>query len=154
MNSDEFSHALKKAQYYCAYQERCTQEISTKLYLWGVAERYHQKIIDELITDNYLNEKRYATSFVRGKFNLNHWGKIKIKAALRHKNIAEEYITESLSYIEETDYKSTLMQLLEKKATGLKVNDPRIRKQKLAAYAYSKGFETNEIMHCIDLMEQ
>jgi regulatory protein len=67
--------ALKKLQRYCAYQDRCHQEARRKLLDLGIYGDDLEEIISELISDNFLNEERFARSFARGKFRIKGWGK-------------------------------------------------------------------------------
>ena len=66
--------ALLKAQKYCAYQERCQQEVRNDLYKLGVQRDDIEGIISDLISSNFLNEERFSRAFARGKFKNNDWG--------------------------------------------------------------------------------
>ena len=76
-NSDP-KQARMKAQAYCAYQERYQQEVRDKLYEWGLWKKDVEEIIARLVSDNFINEERFAQSFVRGKHNYKFWGKNRI----------------------------------------------------------------------------
>ena len=100
--------ALQKLRHYCGYQERCRSEVKSKLYELGIAEKEHDEIISILIEDNRLDEERFAIAYVGGKFRIKHWGRIKIKYALRQKQINEKYINEALKQIDEKEYRVAL----------------------------------------------
>ena len=70
--------AQKKIEHYCAYQERCHQEVVQKLRQMKMIPQAIDVIIGKLIQENYLNETRFAQSFARGKFRIKKWGKDKI----------------------------------------------------------------------------
>ena len=70
--------ATLKMMKFCAYQERCHQEIEQKLKDMRMIPEARQEIIYKLIQENFLNEERFAQSFARGKFNQKKWGKIRI----------------------------------------------------------------------------
>ena len=53
-------------------------EIAQKLNKLGILGDDMEGYISHLIDNNFLNEKRFAESYVRGKFNNNSWGRIKI----------------------------------------------------------------------------
>ncbi|RYY31759.1 MAG: regulatory protein RecX, partial [Sphingobacteriaceae bacterium] len=137
--------ALAKAERYCAYQERAQQEVRNKLYEWGVVGRVVEIVISRLITDNFLNEERFARQYARGKFNQKHWGKIKIKQGLKLKQVPDVLIKKALLSIDLDDYTHALEDLLSKKAAVLKEKDPYKRRYKLQQYAYGRGFENNII---------
>ncbi|MCX6352570.1 MAG: RecX family transcriptional regulator [Bacteroidetes bacterium] len=62
-----FPEALQKLRKYCAYQERCHQEVRKKLAEWGFDNEDKDKIIVQLMEEGFLNEERYAKAIVRGK---------------------------------------------------------------------------------------
>ena len=70
--------AQKKIEHYCAYQERCHQEVIQKLRQMKMIPQAIDVIIGKLIQENYLNETRFAQSFARGKFRIKKWGRDKI----------------------------------------------------------------------------
>ena len=135
--------ARAKAEHYCAYQERAQQEVRNKLYELGVWPSVIERIISELIADNFLNEERFAKAYVKGKFNQKGWGKIKIKQGLKLKNIPLVLIKKALNEIADDDYLLTLQKLLNKKDATLKEKDPFKRKYKLQQYAMGRGFESD-----------
>ena len=62
-----FKVALNKAMALCSRREYCVSEISDKLCNWGVDAVSTEKIIGELIKENFLSEERYAVAFVKDK---------------------------------------------------------------------------------------
>ena len=74
----------KKLEYYCAYQERCHKEVSQKLKDLGVFGIPMDNVISHLIEQNYLNETRFAEQFVRGKFRVKKWGKMRLERELKN----------------------------------------------------------------------
>ena len=84
--------ALSKAQALCAKQEKCEFDIRKKLYDWKLDVKEHDKVINELKKDKYIDDQRYAIFFAKDKFNFGKWGKIKIEFALKQKNIPVGYI--------------------------------------------------------------
>lgn len=142
--------AHKRAESYCAYQERSQQEVRDKLYVWGQYSADVENIIVELITDNFLNEERFAHAYVSGKFKIKAWGRIKIKSNLKFKNISPRLIKEALEMIDPDEYFNTLLQVIEKKAAVLKETDPYKRKIKLVQHALSRGFEKDLIFDILN----
>ncbi len=142
--------ALVRAQKYCAYQERCHQEVKSKLYDWGLYSEDVDNIIVTLIQEDFLNEERFAASFVRGKFRIKKWGRIKILAELGKRNITEYCKKKGLEEIEEEDYLSTLKEVLRRRASQEKEQVPYVRNQKLAAYLYARGFESDLVWKILD----
>ena len=96
---------LQKAQAYCAYQERCTHEMTQKLREWKVDEDRIPSIIEELTKEKFLNDLRFTQTFVSSKFRLNKWGKIKLAYELRMKKIPDALISQGLEVISEDEYR-------------------------------------------------
>ena len=142
--------ALVKAESYCAYQERAQQEIRNKLYDWGLRSDEVEEIITELILNNFLNEERFAMSYVSGKFNIKKWGKVKIKQGLKLKKIPEKMILKALNSIDYDDYLKTIRETAEKKSAVLVEKDAYKRKYKLITYLMGKGFENNLISEALN----
>jgi regulatory protein len=135
--------ALQKLQSYCAYQERCHQEVTSKLYELGLHGDAADAIISKLIEDNFLNEERFATAYARGKFRMKSWGKIRIRQELKMRHIPEYSIQQGMKAIDtEGGYVETLERILKYKATEYADND-RLKGDKLYAFALRKGFESD-----------
>jgi len=137
--------ALQKVANWCAYQERSQQEVRDKLYEWQMRPLEVEEIISTLISENYLNEERFAFSYVSGKFNIKKWGKIKIKQGLKLKRVPDPIIKKALSSIDEDKYFETLRHLLEKKQQTEKEKNAIKRQFKLVNYLYSRGYEKDLI---------
>jgi len=144
------AQARLKAESFCAYQERCQQEMRDKLYFWGLHREEVEEVIADLITDNFLNEERFAMAYVSGKFNMKGWGKIKIKQGLKQKMISPRLIDDALRHLDAEGYYEKLTLLLEKKAALLKETDAYKRKNKLAQYAMGKGYENDLIFDVLN----
>ena len=115
--------ALIKAESYCAYQERCQQEVRDKLYSWGLHEVQVENVIAELIASNFINEERFAKAYARGKFRIKKWGRVKISIELKRRKISAYCIKKGLAEIEEEEYIKTLQKVAEVK---IKANDKRV----------------------------
>jgi regulatory protein len=138
--------ALAKAEHFCAYQERAQQEVRDKLYDWGLWPDAVENIIVQLIGGNFLNEERFAKSYVQGKFKQKGWGRIKIKQGLKIKRIPDNLLKKALLTIDGDEYFEMLMKILSKKAVLLTEKVPYKRRYKLQQYALSRGFETDLII--------
>lgn len=138
-----YDEAVSKLQAYCAYQERCHKEVRQKLRDLGIWGDDVDEIITELITDNFLNELRYAQAFAGGKFRIKKWGKIRIVQALKFSRVSAYSIKKALqTEIPDEEYETTLRELLEKKDRVLRESNPYKRRQKLAKFVQDKGYES------------
>jgi regulatory protein len=134
----DFDQSYRKAADYCALQEHCLADVEIKLRLWNVDRKFHREILNRLVADGFINEKRYALEFVSGKWNINGWGKLKIAAALRQKKITGSTIRQALETINQEDYNKKLADLLAQKLAG---SNGITEKQSAIRFALSRGFE-------------
>ena len=117
-----------------------------KLYTWGVWTDEANQIIAELISDNYLNEERFARAFARGKFRIKRWGWKKIERELKQKSVSKYSISLAREEIDPHDYTETLKEVLEKKRPLIKAKSEWERNQKLLRYAVGRGYEFEEVL--------
>lgn len=131
---------------YCAYQDRCHWEVEQKLNEFNLIPEAKDEIIIYLIQNNFLNEERFAKSFVRGKFNQKNWGRIKIKSELKKKRIPAKLIEIALKEIDEDQYEITLENLFQKKKDSLKSERESFKKKaKIRNFLLQKGYESDLI---------
>ncbi|MDC6404476.1 MULTISPECIES: regulatory protein RecX [Maribacter] len=135
--------ATRKLEGYCAYQERCHQEVVTKLQGMGMIPLAIDTIVSHLIKENYLNEERFAKSFARGKFNIKKWGKKRIVAELKVRDISKYNIQSALNEIDDNQYLKTFEALAKKRLEQIKDKDIQKKKKKLADYLLYRGWEPN-----------
>lgn len=140
---------LDKMRKYCAYQERCQQEVIQKMRELKIDNDWQDEIIVSLIQEKYVDEERFARAIVRGKFRINNWGRNKIRNFLFLKNINSKLIDISLTEINEYDYESRITLLMDKKREELKNLDQSTRYNKLMNYMLQKGYESDLIQKAL-----
>lgn len=152
----EFSvdELFQRAASYCSLSEHCVSEIDQKLTSWKVEKSLKKKLIDKLLANDFINEKRYAKAFVNDKFRFNKWGKIKIALALHSKGLNEELIDEALLSVDEEEYLSILENLLKSKLATFKDLTDYEKKGKLFRFAQGKGFEPTAIEKVLQHLEE
>jgi len=148
------NEALLRLQKICSQQEKCLFDINRKLMEWKIPVNQAKNILEKLLDNHFVDELRYSKSFVRDKFRLNEWGRIKLEYALRQKKINEKIIQDALAEIDETTYHDLVVELLKKKSKTLKDNDISIIKAKLIRFAQSKGFEYNVIRQALQTISK
>ena len=151
MKPDE---ALQRAARLCSQQERSSAYIRGKLENWGVSADDIDPVIQKLKAGNYIDDNRYATSYVRDKFRLNLWGKIKINHSLRQRGIREEIILSALEQIDDEAYFETCKMLVQNKNRELKDKNIFTRKAKLLRFAAQRGFESDIIYKVLNMLDK
>jgi regulatory protein len=148
-----FLEAKAKLESLCAYQERCQFEIDQKLISWFFPWEERQQLIAELISTGFINEERFASAFVSGKFRIKKWGRIKIKSHLIQKKISTYSIQKALQEIDADAYWDTLLHLAQRKSNDLsQEKDSWQKKAKVMRYLQSKGFEGDLIQDVLALV--
>ena len=120
-------HSLAR---YCAYQERCVQELHKKMYELGLLSDDFVEYIGWLTENNFVHEGRFAEIYVRSKFNQKHWGRQKINFELRKRGITEAFIEKAWELIQESTYSEQLALLIRKKKASLKTGSGAQQYQK------------------------
>ena len=142
-NTFTVDEAKKKLEHYCAYQERCHQEVRQKLKSMHMIPEATDIIMVHLMDHNFLNEERYAKSFVRGKFRIKKWGRRRLLLELKKKDISKYNVNQAFREIDEAEYIGVFNDLAEKKAESLRETDKNKKKKKLIDYLLYRGWENH-----------
>ncbi|MEY8020645.1 regulatory protein RecX [Muriicola sp. SD30] len=144
------SEATRKMEHYCAYQDRCHKEVLQKLREMHMIPQAIDQIMGHLISENYLNEERFATAFARGKFRIKNWGRIRISLELKKRNISPTIIKIALKELEGPQYSRALEKLARKRLDQLKGLDHWQQKKKLSDYLLYRGWERHLVYEQLD----
>lgn len=160
--------ALSPAEYECILEETIYQRVLDKaLNILKFADRSEQELrrkltqaefptvlIDRAISYvkqyGYLDDRRFASSFIRGRMNKK--SRLMIRNELLQKGISEEVLEEAFdeTYAEEEE-DAELAAI--KKAIAKKTKEPEAltyeEKQKLIASLFRKGFDLSKINQCL-----
>lgn len=135
---------LSKIERYCAYQDRCTQEVLTKLRSWQIEEQEQRQVLQILKNDGFVDDERYVQSFIRGKINTKQWGVQKIRLGLIQKGISKELIDKYIEEINPQQYTDNIQTVLRKWTQS---HGPITQENitKLYRHLLSKGYTYEEI---------
>ena len=147
------SEGIKKLEHYCAYQDRCHDEVFQKLRSMSFDVNEIDEIMVHLINNNYMNEERFACSFARGKFRIKHWGKVRIVNDLKHRNISQYNITSALKEINLEDYVTSFHSLSERHWENSKETNTLKKRKKFCDYLLRKGWESNLVYDKVKELE-
>ncbi|KOH46862.1 regulatory protein RecX [Sunxiuqinia dokdonensis] len=139
------SEVFYRAAAICSRAEKCSTDILTKLAQWEVDEMDAGVVLEQLIAEKYVDDERFARSFVKDKFRFNKWGKIKIAYQLRAKRIDSNTIETAMNEIDDEAYRETLIELIAEKNKSVKGSNSYDRKAKLIRFAQARGFEMDLI---------
>ena len=131
----------EKALQMCSRRECCRKEMFDKAVSWGCSPVDARDVVDFLVEQKFIDERRYTEAFVKDKLRFNKWGRVKIAYMLRLQNIDRNMIMDVLSEIDETEYNKILTAELQKKfKKNLQCNAFEI-KGKMFRFATGRGFE-------------
>lgn len=137
------SYIITQMERFCAWQERCPFDVRRKLMSYHLSEEQEDAVVKHLADNQFLDENRYVESFVRSKVKAA-WGKQKIVAALRAKQIPQSLVERFCAEISTDDYTEKLRQSIEK-WQRMHPNVERAR-EKLIRHLLSKGYGMEEVM--------
>ena len=133
--------AVEKIKNFCAWQERCHNDVRSKLYSFGLKKTEVEEVIGHLIEHGFLNEERFAKQYAGGKFRIKHWGRKKIQYELQQKGVSAYCIKVGLKEIDEEMYVTVLRKLAFAKWKTLAGQNKLVRQSKTYAYLLQKGYE-------------
>jgi len=146
--------ALQKLEHFCAYQERCHDEVVAKLYSLKMTRDEIDIVVVQLIEGNFLNETRFACSFARGKHRIKHWGKIRITNELKARNISSTNITLALKEISSEEYFETFENLAERSWNSISETNLLKKRKKFCDYMLRRGYESNLVYEKVKELEE
>ena len=147
---DQQKEAYQRAAALCSRAEKSSGGITRKLTEWGISDEEAQQVLDQLILEKFVDDERFARSYVQDKFKFNKWGKIKIGYQLRFEKIAPSIIDDALAKIEDVVYRKVLFDLVMDKNKNIKSSNQYHRKAKLFRFAQGRGFEADLISAVVE----
>ena len=144
----------QKLEHYCAYQDRCHQEVYQKMFSFSLTAHEKEELMVYLIDNNFLNEERFAQSFTRGKHNYKNWGKIRIVNELKARNISSTIIKIALKEINDSLYLETFEELSEKHWNTINESNLMKKRKKFCDFFMRKGWENSLIYEKVRELEK
>lgn len=136
-----YEEVLNKMRRYCAYQERCHEEVRTKILSMKVYGDTLERVMDALIQEDFLNEERFAIAYAGGKFRMKKWGRLKILRELQLRKISTYCINKAMKEITDEAYEKTLKQLIHQARKSYSTYNTFEQNHKVSKYLIAKGYE-------------
>lgn len=151
LKKDQQSRALEKSFKLLGIRPRSEKELIKKLKEKGFAEKIIQKTLKKLKELGYLNDEKFAGSWLESR-KLSFKGKYAIQKELKQKGVAEEIIKKTISRYRTKDEFKIALELAKKKMRTLlsksKTNlfpSAFLQKQKLLRFLANRGFSWETI---------
>jgi regulatory protein len=129
-------------------------ELRTKLFRKGWQKEIVQKVLDDLLNNDFLNDEKFALAFIEERSRKNI-GINKLKSDLMKRGIDRKISESLLNNLDRNSSFKSAFELAGKKYTQLKDRgfDNRKIRNKLYAFLLSRGFESEFILKIINEIE-
>ena len=138
----------------CAQAEHCQYEMLEKMRRWELPEDAQARVMQQLVSELYVDDERYTRAFIKDKIRYNKWGRRKVEQALWQKRIDKDIRQRVLDEVDDDEYLSVLRPLLKQKRKSIKASNDYELNQKLMRFALGRGFTFDIIRQCIDVEEE
>ncbi len=133
----------------CAKAEKSSGDAMRLMARWGVDPTRRAEVLERLIADRFIDDRRFAEAYVREKLNLSGWGERKIASSLKVKGISSSIVSELLADLNRDAMGERLLQKMERKARTTKHKDIYDLKAKLFRYGVSLGYQFDMVQEAV-----
>ncbi len=144
--------ALTALMRLAARSEKSSGDALRLMQNWGVEPSARQGILQKLIDNKFIDDRRYAEAFVRDKMRFSGWGAFKLRAALRNKDISAEIVNEVLYSLDGAEMSERLRDRLERKMRTTKHASRYELKTKLMRYGASLGYDFESVADVVNTL--
>jgi len=144
-----YDEALEKLRHFCAYQERSQAQVIRKMKAISVDPEFHSNLLASLTEEKFLDQRRYAAAYARGKSRIKGWGIRKITSHLKFE-LGEDFQPDIINESADLEQaRQKLMRDLVKKEALLEQKQEPNKTSKLVRFCLSRGFELEESLEII-----
>lgn len=146
------AQALSALMRLCSRSEKCIGDARRLMRQWGIAEQDAQAVLERLLAERFIDEKRYASAFVRDKIRMSGWGPAKIRSALLAKGVVRDAVNLALSSVDAAADRERLLGRMKRKAASLVGLDNYGKKVKIIRYGLSLGYDYDTVLSVADMI--
>ena len=144
------AQALQSLMRLCSRAEKSSGDALRLMRGWGVPESEQRIVLNKLIEQRFIDDRRYAEAYTREKSHLTGWGARKIAFQLRQKGIDKEIIQATLATLDGDAQLEQLTTKLERKMRTTKAANRYELRGKLLRYGLGLGFDYEMTRDAID----
>jgi regulatory protein len=130
----------------CSRSEECSPDLKKKIRELGGDQEMEANILQRLQEEKYFDDERYVRAYVRDKFRLNQWGRIKMRYYLKLKGLKDNLIEKGFEEIDEEQYVKLLKKTMKDKAKTIKKKEKFEKMAQVIRFAQGRGYEP-ELIH-------
>ncbi len=151
MENDVSKKVLSSLQRQCSRRECCSSDIYKKALkaLDGDAGKA-SAILESLKADKYVDDFRYASTYIREKSAISGWGMAKISYMLAAKGIDRAIVCEAAKEADPAASSRKLESVLRNKYKSL--SDDPAAKLKLLRFALGRGYSYDEVREVVEIV--
>lgn len=134
----------------CSRAEKSTGDAYRLMRTWGVPESKQQEVVNRLVAQRFIDNRRYAEAYAREKSQLAGWGARKIAMQLRAKGVEREIIAETIASLDTDAQIDKLHEKLRRKLRTTKAANSYELRGKLLRYALGLGYDYEQTTAALD----
>lgn len=132
--------AKNVAEYWLGISDRSRKELFTKIKAKGITDEVANKVLDYYEERDYINDERFAHSFVYSKTTYDKLGKRSIAYKLREKGVDPDLIEAAIAEIDDEHEEEQAKELALRKAKTNRRYDNQKRVQQIAGLLSRRGY--------------
>ena len=114
----QFSYGKNLALYHLSFKQRTAKEVKDYLTQHDIQPEIISQVLDNLKKDNWINDRKYANSFIQSNLLTGDKGSFVLKQKLSQKGISSTIIEEELNQFDFTELTDKVAEKLLKKYQG------------------------------------
>lgn len=138
----QFSYGKNLALYHLSFKQRTAKEVKDYLNQHNIQPEVISQVLDDLKKDNWINDRKYANSFIQSNLLTGDKGAFVLKQKLSQKGISSTIIEKELGQFDFTELAERVAEKLLKKYQG-KLPSKALQDKILQALI-NKGFSYNQ----------
>ena len=138
----QFSYGKNLALYHLSFKQRTVKEVKDYLTQHDIQPETISHVLDNLKKDNWINDRKYANSFIQSNLLTGDKGAFVLKKKLSQKGISSTTIEEELNQFDFTELTDKVAEKLLKKYQG-KLPSKALQ-DKLLQSLINKGFSYSQ----------
>ncbi len=144
---DEFEMAYHRADHFIGYRPRTAGEVSRKLQTLKFSDQTVQRVVEKLIEQNIIDDKRFASQWVEDRSISKPKGRKMLAMELQQKRVDPEVIQDALLNI---DDEGLALKAAREYVQKMKESDWIIFRRKVSGFLIRRGFEYSEISSTLE----
>lgn len=145
MNENIFYEVYDLSLSYIEIKMRTLKELREYLLKKNFDINVIDNVLDRLVNEGYLDEKKYIDAYVNDKVNLTTWGPYKIKKNLEMLELDENLIEDKISSISDNVWKNKLEKIVNRKIKSMNNKSLSMIKNKLRLDMFNLGYDNSLI---------